>query len=146
LPAEWDATCLPLKVAEYACLAELDCAEIDLYDQEGRTHVACGPTYLEFAEACLVDGGVPPQQCVQYCETGRVCIADFPAVTSCSDACVEDLTRTDRAGGTPCMTAKRDVYGCVGLQTCEEMQAFLTLSTTPQACASYMDVFLAACP
>ena len=146
LPMEWDATCLPLKVAEFACIAELDCAGIDLYDQEGRANEACGPTYLEFAEACLLDGGVPPEQCAQYCETGTACSPDFLPVTSCADACAEDLTRTDRGRGTACMLAKRDVYGCIGQQSCEEVQAFVATGVFPQACLPFVDTFIAACP
>jgi hypothetical protein len=146
LPTEWDAACLELKLAEYACIATLDCAAIDLYDEEGRMHADCGVTYLEFAETCLLDGGTPPDQCVQYCEAGAACVIDFPSVIGCSDACAEDLTKTDRGGGTPCMTAKRDVYGCIGLQPCEDVQAFIMTGAFPAACSAYVQAFAAACP
>jgi hypothetical protein len=69
----FDGECLDKQLAEFVCLTDLTCEQIDAYADDKLGHALCGATYTDFATSCTINQGVPGQECV------AIWCADQPA-------------------------------------------------------------------
>jgi len=137
--------CGTKQLDEFACVTDLTCEELASYADDKLASPMCGATYQAFASACTLNQGVPPKECVDFCEKSLTCTPGGRKVAGCAQTCNEVLTGYNIAGGMDCSGVMQEAFGCLATVDCPSLTTTLGGGPTPAACAQYDTQLTAAC-
>jgi hypothetical protein len=138
--------CEQKQYAEFNCVRTLDCAGMKAYADDKLSNPTCGVVYADFGKSCLRNEGVPPAECLAYCETAHNCLPDrVVAPPGCSQSCNEAITGFEIGGGKSCGDTMQQAFGCFGMLECPDIQALILNQLTPAACAQYDSQLRTSC-